>query len=326
MRVAITTHDPIRLAAGRAALLGLLALALLGGCVSQDYYRATGQSAAAGAMQGVRDGIAGIQEPLRQTLRGALVDDPALKEAARDMTRSAVDVLEARLGSPEMRRQVDALVAQAMDRLQRDGDETIRGLIKAAGGTLEVELRRVATVSVLAATTSLRDSLERDVTPAAQRLASRMGEELVVSIVKGLEGPLQKTMLQAGCNMSLALIKGAAEGADDPINQAGFGGLTNHVMLQAVRGARQGMTEGLPDQAQVALISGMVLLAALVLARSGGLGFFWWRYQQSAKTLTIVAKSINNHQSGALKDAIMKSTHDNYVGPWFSSFLKRRGL
>jgi len=326
MRVAITTHDPIRLAAGRAAVLGLLALALLGGCVSQDYYRATGQSAAAGAMQGVREGLAGIQEPLRQTLRGALVDDPALKEAARDMTRSAVDVLEARLGSPEMRRQVDALVAQAMERLQRDGDETVRGLIKAAGGTLEVELRRVATVSILAATTSLRDSLERDVTPAAQRLASRMGEELVVSIVKGLEGPLQQTMLQAGRNMSQALIKGAAEGADDPINQAGFGGLTNHVMLQAVRGARQGMTEGLPDQAQVALISGMVLLAALVLASSGGLGFFWWRYQQSAKTLTIVAKSINNHQSGALKDAIMKSTHDNYVGPWFSTFLKRRGL
>jgi hypothetical protein len=97
-------------------------------------------------------------------------------------------------------------------------------------------------------------------------------------------------------------------------------------MLQAGRGARQGMTEGLPDQAQVALISGMVLLGALVLAASGGLTFFWWRYQQSAKTLTIVAKSINNHQSGALKDTIKRSTHDNYVGPWFSSFLKRRGL
>jgi len=277
-------------------------------------------------MQGVRDGIPGIQEPLRQTLHGALVDDSVLKNAARDMTRSAVEVLEARLGSPEMRRQVDALVAQAMESLQRDGDETVRGLIKAAGGTLEAELRRVAIASILAATTSLRDSLERDVTPAAQRLASRMGEELVISVVKGLEGPLQKTMLQAGRNMSQALIKGAAEGADDPINQAGFGGLTNHVMLQAVRGARQGMTEGLPDQAQVALISGMVLLGALVLAASGGLTFFWWRYQQSAKTLTIVAKSINNHQSGALKDTIKRSTHDNYVGPWFSSFLKRRGL
>jgi hypothetical protein len=246
MRVATTLHHPTCRAAG----LWLLALALLGGCVSQDYYRLTAQSAASGAMQGVRDGIPGIEEPLRQTLRGALVDDPALKEAARDPTRSAVEMLEVRLGSPEMRRQVDAPWKA----------------VKAAGGTLEAELRRVATASVLAATTGLRDSLERDVTPAAERLAGCMGEELVASVVKGLEGPFQKTMLQAGRSMSQALIRGAAEGADDPINQAGFGGLTSHVMLQA-------------------------------------------------KTLTIVAKSINNHQSGALKDTIKRSTHDNYVGP-----------
>jgi len=36
--------------------------------------------------------------------------------------------------------------------------------------------------------------------------------------------------------------------------------------------------------------------------------------------------SINQHQSGALKETIRQSAHDNYVGPWFSSFLKRRGL
>lgn len=312
--------------AGSAAGLGLLALLALAGCVSPDYIRGTGQSAAAGAMQGVRDGIPALQEPLRQTLRGALVDDPMLRDAARDMTRSAVEVLEARLGSPEMRAQVDALVAQAMARLGRDADEKVRALVEAAGGTLEVELRRVAAVSLLAATTTLRDSLERDVTPAAERLAQRMGDQLIGSLVAGLEGPLQQAMLRAGRNMSQALIRGAAEGADDPINQAGLGGLTNHVMLQAVRGAKQGMREGLPDQAQVALISGLVLLGALVLASGSGLAFFWWRYQQSAKTLTIVAESINDHRSGALKDTIKKSTHDNYVGPWFSSFLKRRGL
>jgi hypothetical protein len=65
------------------------------------------------------------------------------------MTRSAVDVLEARLASPEMRRQVDALVAQAMENLHRNSDATVRALVKAAGGTLEVELRRVATVSTI---------------------------------------------------------------------------------------------------------------------------------------------------------------------------------
>jgi hypothetical protein len=76
MRVAITIHLSNFRANCRASGLGLLALTLLGGCVSQDYYRATGQSAASGAMQGIRDAIPGIQEPLRQTLRGALVDDP----------------------------------------------------------------------------------------------------------------------------------------------------------------------------------------------------------------------------------------------------------
>ncbi len=326
MRRLTTADDPsIHRSTRRLAALGLLLLAPLGGCVSQDYLRGVGKSAASGAMQGVSEGIPGIQEPLRQTLRGTL-QDPALAKAAHDMTDSAMEAMQARLGSPEMRRQVDALVAQAMESLSRSGDDTVRGLVRTASGQLEGELRRVASESILAATTTLRDSIERDVNPATQRLARQMGEQLIASLVKGLEGPMQEQMLKAGRNMSQALLKGAAQGADDPINQASFGGLTHQVMLQAVRGAKQGMREGLPDQTQVALISAVVMLGALVLMSGGGLVFYWWRYQQSAKTLTIVAESINQHQSGALKDTIKKSAHDNYVGPWFSSFLKRRGL
>jgi hypothetical protein len=304
--------------------LGLLA-AIHGGCVSGDFINGAGQSAAAGAMQGVRDGIPGLQEPLRQTLRGSL-EDPALARAAREMTGSAMEALQASLGSPEMRRQVDLLVTQAMESLHRSGDGTVQALVKSAGDQLEAELRKVATASILAATTTLRDSIERDVNPATQRLARQMGEQLVASLVAGLKGPMQAELRDIGRNMSQALIRGAAEGADDPLNQAGFGGLTHQVMLQAMRGARQGMTEGLPNRTQAALISAVVLLGAMVLASGAGLAWFWWRYQQSSKTLTIVAESINQHQSGALKDTIRKRAHDNYVGPWFSSFLKRRGL
>jgi hypothetical protein len=308
------------------ATLGLLAAAHTGGCVTQDYVRSTGQSAAKGAMQGVTESIPSLQEPLRHTLRGAIVDDPMLKEAASDMTKSALKVLETRLGSPEMRQQVDALVAQAMESLGRGSDETVRTLVKTAGGQLETELRKVATESILAATGTLRDSIERDVNPATQRLARHMGEQLIASLVSGLDGPMQEQLLKTGRNMSQALLRGAAQGAEDPINQAGFGGLTHQVMLQAVRGAKQGMREGLPDQTQVALISAVVMLGLLVLLSSAGVMLFWWRYQQSAKTLAIVAESINLHQSDALKETIKKSAHDNYVGPWFSSFLKHRGL
>lgn len=52
-------------------------------------------------------------------------------------------------------------------------------------------MRAVATQSILAATLTLRDSVERDVSPATQRLAKRMADQLVVSLVEGLEGPLQ---------------------------------------------------------------------------------------------------------------------------------------
>ncbi len=321
----IADHRSIRRPSRWLATLGLLFLAPLGGCVTPDYLHGVGKSAASGAMQGVSEGIPGIQEPLRQTLRGTL-QDPALAKAAHDMTDSAMEAAQARLGSPEMRRQVDALVAQAMESLNRSGDDAVRGLVKSAGGELERELRAVASQSILAATTTLRDSIERDVNPATQRLARQMGEQLIASLVKGLEGPMQEQMLKAGRNMSQALLKGAAQGADDPVNQASFGGLTHQVMLQAVRGARQGMRESLPGETQVALISAVIMLGALVLGASGGLVFYWWRYQQSAKTLTIVAESINQHQSGALKETIKKSAHDNYVGPWFSSFLKHRGL
>ncbi|HEY7204739.1 MAG TPA: hypothetical protein VIA61_10595 [Methylomirabilota bacterium] len=318
----IRTHRRARLLAAAAGLI----VAPLGGCVTQDYIHSAGQSAAAGAMQGVSEGIPTLQEPLRQTLRGALVDDATVRDAARDMTQSAMQVLQAQLGSAEMRRQVDALVAQAMTTLAHEGDETMRTLIKAAGAQLEAEMRAVATQSILAATLTLRDSVERDVSPATQRLAKRMADQLIVSLVEGLEGPLQDRLQLAGRNMAQALIKGAAQGADDPINQAGFGGLTNHVMLQAIRGAKQGMTESLPGQTETALVSAVILLGALVLGTGAALAVYWWRYQQSAKTLTIVAESINQHQSGSLKETIRKSAHDNYVGPWFSSFLKRRGL
>ena len=219
----LRTHYPARL----WLALAWLPAAVLGGCVTQDYVRSTGQSAASGAMQGVSEGIPSIQEPLRQTLRGALVDDSTLRDAAREMTDSALQVLQARLASPEMRQQVDALVAQAMTALARQGDETVRALITAAGTQVETEMRAVATQSILAATTTLRGSVERDVSPATQRLAKRMADQLIVSLVEGLEGPLQDRLQIAGRNMAQALIKGADQGADDPINQAGFGGLTS---------------------------------------------------------------------------------------------------
>lgn len=113
---------PTRRAVLWLTTLGLLAAAH-GGCVSQAFIHGAGQSAAAGAMQGVREGIPALQDPLRQTLRGSL-EDPALARAAREMTDSAMQTLQARLGAPEMRQQVDLLVTQAMQSLNRSGPDS----------------------------------------------------------------------------------------------------------------------------------------------------------------------------------------------------------
>ena len=325
----------------RLAALALLLAAGLGGCVTQEYVRGIGHHAAKGAMGGVADGIPEIEEPLRQTLHRALVEDETLRRAARDMTETAVKSLEAGLASAEMRKQIDDLVTQAFESTRRNGDEAIRRLIQTAGPELsnamqrviqaaepelKEALRRAATEGLESASAKLRERIERDLTPATERLARRTGEQFIAALVAGLEGPLNKRLVEAGQDMSKSLIKGMAVGFNEPSNQESFGTLTQVMSLQAVRGARQGMTEGLPDQRQVALVASIVVLAALLLLSAAALSFIWWRYHQSAKSLTIMAENINLHESEELKAAIQQSAHDNYVGPWLSSFLKRRGL
>lgn len=65
-------------------------------------------------MGAVADGIPAIEEPLRQTLRRALVEDETLRQAARDMAETAMKSLEAGLASAEVRKQIDDLVTQAL--------------------------------------------------------------------------------------------------------------------------------------------------------------------------------------------------------------------
>lgn len=336
--------------------LACLAALALGGCVSQEFMRGLGQHAARGAMGGVSESMPQIEEPMRQALRRALVEDDTLRRAARDMTEAAVKSLEAGLASPEMRRQIDDLVAQAVDSVRKNGDEAIRRLVETAEPELrdatrrivqaaEPELRdsmqrlllalepelkaalnRAATENIERASAKLRDRIERDLTPATERLAKKTGEALITTLVQGLEGPLQQRLVAAGQDMSKSLIKGVALGLNEPSNQDSFGTLTQVMSLQAVRGARQGMKESLPDERQVALVASIVVLVALLLLAAAMLSFLWWRYHQSAKSLAIMAETLNREEAEELKAMIQQSARENYVGPWLSTFLKRRGL
>jgi hypothetical protein len=335
----------------------LLTATLLGGCASQEFLRSLGQSASSGAMEGVGRGIPGLTEPIKQALRDALLEDETLRRAAgqlggaavlgaqerlrspelaeqldalvdRLVARAATDgnealrqLIEARLASPELRAQVDAFVAATIAKLASGGDEAIRQLVQTAGAELRTELRAAMVDSITVATAKLRERLEQDVTPATQMLAQRTAEQLVATLVVGLEGPLQRRLEALGGEMSKALIAGAARGMADPTNMTSAGDLSHLVMFRAMQGARKGMSEGLPDERQVVLIAGIVVLGALLLMCLAGLGIYWWRYQQSAKSLTIVAENINDYELTELKAAIHRSAQDNHVGPWLSTFL-----
>ena len=323
------------------AALAVLVAVGTGGCVTQDYVRGLGHAAAKGAMTGVAEGMPAIEDPLRQAIRRALIEDDTLRQAAQDMTASAMKGLEAGLSSAEMRRQIDDLVTQTVESARRNGDEAARRLIQTAESelrdsvrrliqTVEPELqgmiRKAAAEGLQTASATLRDRLEREASPATERLAKRTGEQFIGALIAGLEGPLNKRLMDAGQDMSKSLIKGMTVGFSEPGTQDTFGALTQVMSLQAVRGARQGMKEGLPDERQVALVASVVVLTAMLVLAAGGLSLLWWRYRQSAKSLTIMAETINMHDADELKAAIQQSAHENYVGPWLSTFLKRRGL
>ena len=70
----------------------------------------------------------------------------------------------------------------------------------------------------------------------------------------------------------------------------------------------------------------MIALGVFTLLSGGGLLVYWWRYRQSTKSLTIIARQLNDFEAGDLKEAIHKSADDHYVGKWLSNFLTRRGL
>jgi murein L,D-transpeptidase YcbB/YkuD len=91
------------------------------------------------------------------------------------------------------------LVSQAMESLNRGGDGTMQALVKSAGDQLEAEMRRIATASILATTTTLRDSIERDVNPAAQRLYMYENGQVVdyMRVVAGRPDPVAQTPMMS---------------------------------------------------------------------------------------------------------------------------------
>lgn len=309
------------------SVLWLLLLLPLWSCGSlKDTMRGLGRSAA----QGVSDELPNMKAPLQRTLREALLGDDMLKQIATRVTEATVRSVSDELAKGELSKRVDELVAHALETVGQKGTESTRQLIRTAGPEIKEALRGVVEQTLSAAGTALKQQLQGNLAEATAALADKTSEALAKSLAKALmaelKGPLGDQLKQTAGAMGQQLIGGAASTLRDPNSQQAVHEFLSTAAHGAVRGAKAGVNEGLPDRLQVALITGTIVLAALLFLCAVGLAVIVHRYRQSTKSLAIIAQKINQAEASNLKLAIRKSADDNHVGPWLSSFLKARGL
>ncbi len=313
-----------RVSGGRMLVIFVAGLALFAtSCASwMQRVRDYGRSAAAG----VGDELPRMKEPLKKMLRETLLEDDTIKQVAARASEGAFDAVGRRLADAEVQKRLDSLVSHVLQTLEQRGSDATRSLLRTAGPELREALRSAVGETVTAAGGALKESIEKDLTKAAEQLAKSTAEALTTALVQALDGPLGKRMEQSAGQMAQQIVGQATQTLRDPSSKAAVSEFTESAMRGAVRGTREAVSEGLPNRLQSALIAGMVVVGTLFFVALLGVLLLWNRYRLSTKSLTIIAEKINQHDATELKRAIQKSATDNYVGPWLSSFLKSRGL
>ena len=323
----MTTHPSRhfgRSVGGNSLVLLVAVLALAGtSCASwMQRVRDYGRSAAAG----VGEELPKMKEPLKKILRETLLEDDTIKQVAARASEGAFDAIGRRLADAEVQKRLDGIVSHVLQTLEQRGSEATKNLLRSAGPELREALRGAVAETVSAAGGALKESIEQDLTKAAEHLAKSTADALTTALVQALDGPLGKRMEQSAGQMAQQIVGQATHALRDPSSKAAVSEFTESAMRGAIRGTREGVNEGLPNRLQSALIAALVVIGMLFCAALAGVVLLWSRYRLSTKSLAIIAEKINQHDAKELKQAIRKSATDNYVGPWLSTFLKTRGL
>ena len=309
----------MRIRAGRAALLVLASIAL-GACSSgRLYVSQTSHDAAKSAVEGAAEGVGSVPGPLRRALRDTLLGDDTLPLVSQRIAEAMVDGMRRGLSEAETQQLIDDVVERTIAGLGRESGEATRQLIQ----TIEPELSQALRRSIGSIGVAVGEDIERDLTPRTREMAQALADVLVKALAGGLDVQLEH-IRQTARDIGREMITEAALSIRD---QKEFVGEITHVaMRQGMLGAIEGAREIFPDHVPRSLVLAMIVLAGLVILSGGGFGMYWWRYRQSTKSLTIIAKQLNDFEAGDLKDAIHKSADEHYVGRWLSNFLTRRGL
>jgi hypothetical protein len=307
---------------GALAVLVTLTGALLGCGGLGDTIRGYGKNAA----HGFAEGLPSMKEPAKRLFRDMLLDGDTLKQATSQATAAAVRSLTTELADAEVQKRVDGLVEHMLELLAEKGGETTRVLLRTAGPELRTALRAAVLNTMTEAAAALKESMEKQLTPATELLARHTSEVLVDTLVKALEGPLGEKLEQAAGQLGQRLVSEATTALATPAAKSAVAEFTESATRGAIRGAHEQVRAEMPAHLQSALYAGLIVMGALLFLCALAAYGLWHHYQQSATSLALIAEKINQHDSEKLKQAIRESAAANHVGPWLSRFLKHRGL
>jgi len=302
------------------AALVLVAATVLAGCASgQSYVGQVSHEAGRSAVEGITEGVSSAPGPIRQAMRETLLGDDTLTLLSQRMAQATVEGMRQGLSEEETQQLIDGMVQRTIAMIGSQSGETTRQLIE----TIEPELSLAVRRSMTEISGTFGENLDRDLTPRTREMARAIADVIVKALATGLEVQLdhiRETARAIGREM-------ISEAALSMKEQKEFvGEITQVAMRQGMRGAIEGARDILPGGIPRDLLLAMIALGVFTLLSGGGLLVYWWRYRQSTKSLTIIARQLNDFEAGDLKEAIHKSADDHYVGKWLSNFLTRRGL
>jgi hypothetical protein len=312
------------------ALVLTLALTLAGGGCSLF---STSRTVGKGSLIGLVDGIGALDPESKRKAFEGLAGSVDLKRAAHDLAQSAVTGVADGLNQSELERHVDQLVRALMLALRQSGDETLTGLLEAAGPQLDKTLHAALNRTMADVRGLLTEVATRDVELATRNVVRTAVQTFATTLESASAGAAGKIAPPAG-EIARTVTREAVRGFEEGLDAARL----HEVASEAGRGLAEGIDKAiglhgsLRSGVETGVIAASAVLGGLLLLSVFGLWHLWKHYRSSTKSLSIVAQKINEVSSEhpeagrKLKDAIHESAKKNNAHDWLSNFLKHRGL
>jgi len=325
----------------------LVGLCFCTGCPAIQWYaRQSGK----GAVRGFYEGMADVQQPLRNQVLADMLGDPALRKVAHDLAASAVLGTVDGLSQLKLEALTSRMVENAMLTLRKQGDSTMKELVRDAGPALEQAMRHGVEGAILTLGASLHESAKGDMGAATALLMraavegmlqalNSSGRELLADLNDNTERYLSQKVAPGAGQIARTLSREAVLGLQDGLSQS-----TLKDQLPAVRmvmrevgiGLGEGIGVGLgrsvkksplePILTGISAVLGVLFLGAVVW-----LVLLWRRYTHMSKSLVLFAKELNDARANdearieelrrALGSAHKTASHAAFL----ERSLKRRG-